>query len=152
MVGLDVGARLDGVLVGDVVGAKVGDAVGPKVVQTPSAQWLSLQSASHQHSLPGTQGGQFGPPQSMSLSWLSFRPLTHSAEVGLDVGEPVGGGLGTAVGTSVGEEVGDSDGDSVGCDDGCGVGLSDVGDKDGKGVGVKVGSNVAQAPLLQDPK
>jgi hypothetical protein len=60
------------------------------------------QSEATMQTCPATHGEQV-PPQSMSVSSMSFAPLRHSTAVGASVGAAVGALVGLAVGAAVGQ-------------------------------------------------
>ena len=116
------------------MGADDGSRVGEKVEHTPLEHRASPQSESRTHSLSIEQGVQFGPPQSTSLSPLSFSPFVQAK----------------VVGALVEDSEGLVDGKCVEDDEDRPVGLND-GELDGKYVGSKVGENVVQMPLSHEP-
>jgi hypothetical protein len=71
--------------VGDDDGARVGE----NVEHLPPLHRPDWQSDTRTHVLSIEHGGQFSPPQSTSLSPLSFSPFVQVNSVGVDVGASV---------------------------------------------------------------
>jgi hypothetical protein len=118
-----------GIEAGDDDGVLVGDVVGAKVEHAPLEHRPARQSESKLQYLSIEHGPQFGPPQSTSLSPLSCTPFVHSSVLGATVGVEVGTVLGSAEGEFVGIAVG-----------------SCVGKEDGVDVGAALGANVTHTP------
>jgi hypothetical protein len=108
LVGAAVGEEVVGAEVGEMVGDDVGESVGELVgegVGSPQVlapeQFPEMQSPFTEQDSAESQPGQFGPPQSTSVSSPFFTLSMQLEAVGEGVGDVVGGeGVGAAVGAA----------------------------------------------------